>query len=324
MKRIAKILAALCLTVLLASCESFDFANFGFDNDFRDAYDFYDEEDPDSDWENHDKQLSPETIEALNKAAQSMDYATQKFTPENEYYIGRSVAGVILSRYPLYNDVLLQSYLESILVALVANSSKPEIYNGYCIAVLDTDEINAFSTPGGHILITKGMIKCTSSEDELAAVIAHEIAHIQLGHGIKSIKTSRGSRAFADSINAASSIVKDFSPSVRSMVMTFETDINSITESLFNKGYSKESEYQADRYAVSLLYKTGYYPMAIDNMLITMNRNETQGTGMAKTHPTPYQRMEKLDKEFRKYRKAEDNRRFRQDRFEQRIGTVGR
>jgi predicted Zn-dependent protease len=51
--------------------------------------------------------------------------------------------------------------------------------------ILDSRELNAFSTPGGHIFITKGFIDIIPSEDALAGIIAHELAHVMLKHGLK-------------------------------------------------------------------------------------------------------------------------------------------
>jgi predicted Zn-dependent protease len=53
--------------------------------------------------------------------------------------------------------------------------------------ILDTREVNALTTSGGHIFVTRGFIALADSEDTLAAILAHEIAHIQLEHGVELI-----------------------------------------------------------------------------------------------------------------------------------------
>ena len=55
---------------------------------------------------------------------------------------------------------------------LAAVSDRPETFKGYHFAIMDTDEINAFSAPGGLVMISKGMIRCCRNEDALAAVLA--------------------------------------------------------------------------------------------------------------------------------------------------------
>ena len=115
-------------------------------------------------------------------AFNSISKATEEITPENEYYIGRSVAANLLTNYKTYSSPRLEAYLNKICQVLVMNSDNPDSYNGYHVKILDSSEVNAFSTSGGHILITTGLIECAKSEDGLAAVVAHEIGHIHLKH----------------------------------------------------------------------------------------------------------------------------------------------
>ena len=95
----------------------------------------------------------------------------EEITPEQEYYIGRAVAGTILEKYNVYNSAKMQKYLNEICSAIVINSDKPVLYKGYYVAILDTDEVNAFATSGGHILVSRGLLQCAKSEDALAAVL---------------------------------------------------------------------------------------------------------------------------------------------------------
>ncbi len=72
--------------------------------------------------------------------------------------------------------------------SLVIFSDRPETFGGYHFLLLDSNEINAFAAPGGLILVTRGMLQCCANEDELAAVLAHEIAHVEKKHGLTAIK----------------------------------------------------------------------------------------------------------------------------------------
>ncbi|HBG36499.1 MAG TPA: peptidase M48, partial [Treponema sp.] len=108
-------------------------------------------------------------------AGMAIAKAAEPITPEQEYYIGRSVAATLLQSYDLADEVKLTAYLNKICMALVIHSERPELYNGYHVSILDSDQINAFATSGGHILITRGLLSCAENEDALASVIAHEI-----------------------------------------------------------------------------------------------------------------------------------------------------
>ncbi|MDR0670456.1 MAG: M48 family metalloprotease [Treponema sp.] len=212
------------------------------------------------------------------------------------YGIGRDIAAAILSSYKLWNaDPRLTSYVNLICATIVINSPSPLLYNGYHVAILDTDEINAFATPGGHIFITRGLIAAADSEDALAAVIAHEIAHIQLNHGLRAIQSNRG--------------VEDwFSQFTSSGAQEIIGAINS--------GFSQIQEFDADITALSLLAAAGYSPQGLPDMLRELQKIQsgTQG-GFNQTHPSPESRLVNAQIAIARYPQAPDTRRFRQARF---------
>jgi beta-barrel assembly-enhancing protease len=72
----------------------------------------------------------------------------------------------------------------------------PETFGGYHFLILDSDEINAFAAPGGLIFVTRGMLRCCDSEDAVAAVLAHEVGHVQHQHGIQTIRKPALTSAF--------------------------------------------------------------------------------------------------------------------------------
>ncbi|MBQ1984368.1 MAG: hypothetical protein II232_07060, partial [Spirochaetaceae bacterium] len=77
------------------------------------------------------------------------------YTPQDKYEIGTEVAANILGTYKLYYNENLYTYLNSICSALAIHADNVNPYKGYSIGVLDTKVINAFATPGGHILISR-------------------------------------------------------------------------------------------------------------------------------------------------------------------------
>ena len=81
---------------------------------------------------------------------------------------------MILSKYKPYNQPVAVSYLNKVGTTVAAVSDKPETFSGYHFMLLNTDEINAFATPGGFIFITKGLLKLAhmseQKSDELSKV----------------------------------------------------------------------------------------------------------------------------------------------------------
>lgn len=247
--------------------------------------------------------MDPRTADLIVSTTESVSKVTEQISPENEYYIGRATAAIILNDYDLYNEPNLTRYLNKICGAITINSEKPDLYNGYYVAVLNSDEINAMATPGGHILITRGLLKCTSNEEELASVIAHEIAHIQKQHSISAIKTSR----FKDlSLNVASLAINESdNDEVKQMMSVFGDSVDDVVSSLVLNGFSQEQEFEADAYALELLNNAGYNPHSIVNMLKTLEQNQANHKrGFVKTHPEPKKRIKKIEKELNSYSKS--------------------
>lgn len=239
----------------------------------------------------HDK-----TASALS-AGSSISKALEDITPENEYYIGRSVAATLLTNYGTYDNATIESYLNKICQVLVINSDTPEIFNGYHVKLLDSSEVNAFSTSGGHILVTRGLIACAKSEDALAAVIAHEIAHIQLKHSLKAIKTSRYTEALKSSTNAAMTAAGK-----KKLADNLDGMVGDVVTSMVNNGYSQSQEFEADNLALTLMANSGYTPEAMKEMLTLMKSHQgSSKSGFYKTHPSPDKRISNVDKSIGKY-----------------------
>src|SRR4030042_1477289 len=141
-------------------------------------------------------QISASDRQSILKTSQAVSATFSQITEEQEYYIGRSVAALILAQYPAYDNAALNNYINTLGQAIVFNSNRPEIYAGYHFLVLDTEEVNALSAPGGFIFISKGLIRRCKNEEMLASILAHEVGHVCAKHGLQAIKKSRLVDAF--------------------------------------------------------------------------------------------------------------------------------
>lgn len=214
----------------------------------------------------------------------------EDITPEQEYYIGRSVAATILDKYSPYSDEEAHRYLNLLGQSLTLASKKPETFGGYHFMILDSDEINAFAAPGGLILVTRGMLRCCRSEEALAAVLAHEIGHVQNQHGLKAIKQDRLTSALT--ILAAESARNFGDKDMAELTDAFEGSISDITGTLMNSGYARGQERDADKGAVQIMTQIGYDPKALVDLLEQMKMNlKPGGLDFAKTHPDPEDRI---------------------------------
>jgi predicted Zn-dependent protease len=251
----------------------------------------------------------------LNDALSRMNQALEDedLSAEDGYYIGRAVGAMILRSYPVYESPALTRYLNNICGALAVNSPRPEMYNGYHVVILNSREINAFATPGGHIFLTRELVELAGSEDTLAAVIAHELAHIQLEHGVRIINNMRLTRDLTETGTQAAGVAAR-AASINERKILFGNSVVELTNTLVKNGYSREQEFEADHYALALLALTGYQPSALVEMLRLLERSPRQSGGIFATHPAPSLRIRNVESLLGRYR-IDDTRSARRRRF---------
>jgi len=247
--------------------------------------------------------VDPNAAKAISTSAKAIGTAAEEINPEQEYYIGRAVAANILATYKLYTgNPKLTAYLNNICAAITINSPRPDVYNGYHVALLDSNEINAFATSGGHILVTRGLVNAAKSEDALAGVIAHEVAHIQLKHSIKAIKNSRVTQAIlVTGASAAGAAAGAAGMDIKQLTDVMNESVGEIVQTLVNNGYSQTQEFEADNTAMSLMASAGYNPAGLVEMLKSLSSVQTSGAGFGKTHPSPAQRITNAEGSVTRY-----------------------
>jgi len=238
--------------------------------------------------------LTDSEAESVKRGAQAVEKSWQDLTPEQEYYIGRAVAAQVFQSYPPLDRPEANTYLNLLGQSLAVFSERPETFGGYHFLLLDSDEINAFAAPGGLILVTRGMVRCCQSEDELAAVLAHEICHVQEKHGLSAIKQGRLTSAFT--IIASESAKQLGGEELAALTEEFEGSVGDVVMTLTTSGYSRKQERSADAAAVEVLRRAGYPETAMITMLQRMNERlgHAGGLGFAKTHPSAQARIEAI------------------------------
>ena len=97
-------------------------------------------------------------------------------------------------RYGVVQDPAVHRYVTLVGLALAGETNRADL--PWKFIVLDTDGVNAFAAPGGFIFVTRGLYATCATEEQLAAVLAHEVAHVTLRHGLAAIKNERLTEAF--------------------------------------------------------------------------------------------------------------------------------
>jgi beta-barrel assembly-enhancing protease len=271
MKAATRVFPGLFCTVLLAGCASFSAGSI------------------------LDIATDPNKSGAIVQTVQAVQTASQEITPEQEYYIGRAVAANILSTRKVWNDTKATKYLNVLERTLSLYCDRPETFGGYHLLIMDTDEINAFAAPGGLILVSRGLLRCATTEDMAAAILAHESSHVVLKHGLKAISTARWTAAVQAGVNAGVQVAG--SEQTRQLTGVFKDSVNDITNTLVNSGYARDLEFQADAMALGIMRRAGSDPRAFDDMLKLMEKRIIPGgPGFAKTHPDPKDRSAAVEK----------------------------
>lgn len=239
--------------------------------------------------------ITPQQGQSLIKVGQVADKTFADITPEQEYYIGRAVGATIVSKYQVYDQDRAVEYVNLLGQSLALASTKPETFGGYHFLILDSDEINAFAAPGGFIFLSRGMLRLCRSEDDLAAVLAHEIGHIELQHALRAIKGSRLTSALTTlAVEGAKSFGGE---QLAQLTAAFEGSITDITGTLMNSGYARKQETQADASAIRILKAMGYDPHALVRVLDEMQKQlKPGGHDFAATHPPPEDRVADIRK----------------------------
>lgn len=171
---------------------------------------------------------------------------------EKEINIGQRIAESI-EKNPdivLDPDPLMTERVVAIGKRIASVSDRKEV--SYTLRVIDHDEINAFALPGGYIFVFRGLVEKVDSDDELASVIAHEIAHVVARHSIKRLQGSFGYNILQ--ILMLASGTQD----ARRINAAFGQLIMS---------YTREDEALADKIAIRYLREAGFDPMAIISFL---------------------------------------------------------
>jgi predicted Zn-dependent protease len=239
--------------------------------------------------------ITKEEKEQIDLGAAQAEAASRPMTSEEEHYLGRAVAAEILRRYPRYENEKLTRYINEIGLTVALSSDLPLTYGGYHFAVLDTDEVNAFACPGGIIFVTRGMLKRAQNEDELAAVLAHEVAHVTNRDGVNSIQRARWVQVIATLGTAAAKSLSG--QDMAKLTDLFAGSVGDVIKTIVTNGYSREQELAADEAALVYLYRAGYDPRALTAYLDRLAGEQSKGSsaGFFSTHPGMGRRLEKAE-----------------------------
>jgi predicted Zn-dependent protease len=216
-----------------------------------------------------------------------------RISDEQETQIGDELARQYVSGEPAQSAETLatEQYVNEVGGRVAAHAKRKLNYRFHLLA--DANLINAFALPGGHVFIGQGLLDQMTSEDELAFVLGHELEHIDHYHAVERVQIEARLKSLNLDIVAA---------------------IAEIPMSLWQAGYSKDQEFEADREGLRIAVAAGYSPQGAVNMTERLTRlrreyvmhAETPAgelsqvaidglTGYFRSHPLPYERLEQVN-----------------------------
>lgn len=202
------------------------------------------------------------------------------FGAVDEAKLGESISKEVEREFTLLKDPVKLSRVESVGYSLARHSSRNDIE--YKFKVISKEDINAFSIPGGYVYVFSGMLDFVRTDAELAAVLAHEIAHIEGKHALKQVAEARKMTVYSLAIALAT----------RTAVGVLLPDL--LKTAILNK-YSREYEQEADLRSIDLLQKAGYNPVAaltvIERLYALSLRKPAQDYGIMMSHPELRERL---------------------------------
>ncbi|AWB10095.1 Peptidase family M48 [Thermodesulfobium acidiphilum] len=208
---------------------------------------------------------------------------------QEEIKIGRDASKSFEKKYGLYNDQYWNQKVSEIGSRLVAVCDRKDL--PYSFKIVNINQVNAVSFPGGFIYVYKGLLNFVKSDDELACVLGHEIGHVCRRHVVKNIEKEFYADLLLQIFFARSSSLTKY--------------IARLTENLVMLGYSREEEYEADHYGAIYAYRAGYNPCAMITFMERLKTLEKNSFGKAyeifSDHPATEERikrLQELDKEL--------------------------
>lgn len=233
--------------------------------------------------------LFPAAATAARELPDLGDPSAAWLTPDQEYRLGRSWLRALRGRVPILSDPVIQDYVEHLVYRLASHSDlvAPDL----AVVVVDSREINAFAVPGGVIGINAGLLLHAGSEDELAAVIAHELAHVSQRHFARRYADSKRVNQMVLAALLASIAVAIAGDPQAGMAGMAATQAAAMQSQL---AYSRHHEREADRKGMQTLTAAGMDPGAMPRFFERLQRQRLFATSPPEfllTHPVTEERI---------------------------------
>ncbi|MBI3947182.1 MAG: M48 family metalloprotease [Armatimonadetes bacterium] len=216
----------------------------------------------------------------------------RKYTDAEEGKLGKEGAAEVEKEFKVLKDAKQLARVEGILKVIAPVTERPKVV--YKAKILDTDDINAFSLPGGYIYVTRRLLETVGSDDELAGVLAHEVAHNTHFHSLEQLERSaKLEQKVMLAVIAAVLVGREHVDPGTLLFLGTVLKLNAVN------GYGQRAEVEADDAAVDYLIKSKQYnPNGVLQFMERLLRAERQQPevplGIFQTHPPTRERVDDI------------------------------
>ncbi|MCG8669454.1 MAG: M48 family metalloprotease [Pseudomonadales bacterium] len=203
--------------------------------------------------------IAPQLANASSSELPTLgDRSSGIVSPDQEYRLGRAWLRQLRAHVPTVEDPLIYDYFEHLLYLLASNSdlTSPNL----ALAVINSPQINAFAVPGGVIGLNAGLLIHSKAEDEVAAVIAHELAHLSQRHFARGQEYNQRTQWTTAAALLASVVLMATAGSDAGMAALATTQATAIDQQL---RFSRNNEREADRVGMQTLVRANMNPQAM-------------------------------------------------------------
>jgi predicted Zn-dependent protease len=194
----------------------------------------------------------------------------------------------IKAQTPVSTDTARRAYVRCVANAIIRELPEPWSDEDWEIEVFEDEDINAFALPGGHIGVFSGMFKVAENQDQLAALIGHEIAHVTENHALERYNREATTRVGVTGVAIATG-TGQAGFDLANMVATLGLSLP----------FSRGEESEADTVGLQFMAAAGFDPRESVKLWQNMQKKSKLGPpAMLSTHPSSADRIERLIKEF--------------------------
>ena len=230
--------------------------------------------------------------------------STSLFSAEFEHQLGQTWLRIFRSQAPTVNDPLLFEYLENLIYELVTHSKLED--RRVELVLVDNPTINAFAVPGGVIGVHNGLLLYAQTEDELATVLAHEIAHLSQRHFSRGVEFQKSQAPINLAAMLAGLVIMATAGGDAGLAALSASQAIAQDNAL---RYSRSNEQEADRVGMQTLVEAGMDPHAAPAMFERMLQASRYSGGnripeFLRTHPLSENRIADTRNRARQYPKS--------------------